>query len=53
MLNFGYLVVVFLYILIYPEIMGHLHNGILLVHEKEEHFTLCDSTDGPGEHDAQ
>ena len=30
--------------------MGHLHNGILLVHKKEENFTLCDSVDGPGEH---
>ena len=24
--------------------------GILLSFEKEEHFTLCDSMDGPGEH---
>ena len=23
--------------------MGHLHNGTLLGHEKEENFTLCDS----------
>ena len=30
--------------------MGHLHNGILLVHKKEANFTLCDSVDGPGEH---
>ena len=30
--------------------MGHLHNGILLGHKKEENFTLCDSMDGPGEH---
>ena len=30
--------------------MGHLHNGILLSHKKEENFTLCDSMDGPEEH---
>ena len=30
-------------------IMGHLHNGILLSHKKEENFALLDSTDGPGE----
>ena len=29
--------------------MGHLHNGRLLGHKKEEKFTLCDSIDGPGE----
>ena len=23
--------------------MGHLHNGILLIHKEEENFTLCDS----------
>ena len=28
--------------------MGHLHNGILLGHKKEEKFTLCNSIDGPG-----
>ena len=31
-------------------IMGHLHNGILLSHKKEENFTPCDSMDGPGKH---
>ena len=30
--------------------LGHLHIGILLSHKKEENFTLCNSTDGPGEH---
>ena len=30
--------------------VGHLHNGILLSHEKEENFTLCNSMDGPGEY---
>ena len=30
--------------------MGHLQNGILLSHKKEENFTLCDNMDGPGEH---
>ena len=29
--------------------MGHLHNGMLLDCKKEENFTLCGSTDGPGE----
>ena len=29
--------------------MGHLQNGIILVH-KEENFTLCNSMGGPGEH---
>ena len=29
--------------------MGHLHNGILLSHKKEENFTLCNSMNGPGE----
>ena len=29
--------------------MGHLHNGIIPGHEKEENFTLCDSMDEPGE----
>ena len=33
--------------------MGHLHNGILLGHKKEENFTLCNSMDGPGEHYAK
>ena len=33
--------------------MGHLHNGILLGHKKEENFTLCDSMDGPGEYYAK
>ena len=32
---------------------GHLHNGILLGHKKEESFTLWDSMDGPGEHYAK
>ena len=30
----------------------HTHNGILLSHKKE-HFTLCNSMDGPGEHYAK
>ena len=30
--------------------LGHLHNGILLGHKKEESFTLCDSMDGLGKH---
>ena len=29
--------------------MGHLHNGILFSHKKEN-FTLCNSMDGFGEH---
>ena len=29
---------------------GHLHNGILHSHKKEEKFTLCDSMDRTGEH---
>ena len=33
--------------------MGHLHNGPLLSHKKEENFTLCDSMDEPGEHYAK
>ena len=33
--------------------MGHLHNGILLSRKTEENFTLCYSTDGPGEHYAK
>ena len=33
--------------------MGHLHNGILLSHEKEDNFTICNSIDGPGEHYAK
>ena len=33
--------------------MGHLHNGILLSHKKEENFTLCDNMDGPVEHHAK
>ena len=33
--------------------MGHLHNGILLSHKKEENLTLCDSIDGLGEHYAK
>ena len=33
--------------------MGHLHNGILGSHKKEENFTLCNSMDGPGEHYAK
>ena len=32
--------------------MGHLYNGILLGHKKEN-FTLFDSMDGPGEHYAK
>ena len=28
--------------------MGHLHNGILLGHKKEEKLTPCTSMDGPG-----
>ena len=30
--------------------MGHLHNGILLGHKKEEKFTLWDSMNGLGEY---
>ena len=33
--------------------MGHLHNGILLGHKKEENFNVCDGMDGPGEHYAK
>ena len=33
--------------------MGHLHNGILLDHKKEENFTLCNSMNSPGEHYAK
>ena len=33
--------------------MGHLHNGILSDHKKEENFTLCNSMDGPEEHYAK
>ena len=33
--------------------VGHLHDGILLGHKKEENFTLWDSMDGPGEHYAK
>ena len=33
--------------------IGHLYNGILLSHKKEENFTFCDSMDGPGEHYAK
>ena len=29
--------------------MGHLHNGILLGHIKEDNFILCGSMDEPGE----
>ena len=32
--------------------MGHLHNGILLGHKKEN-FTLCSRMDEPGEHYAK
>ena len=31
----------------------HLHNRILLHHQKEGNLTLCDSMDGPGEYYAQ
>ena len=33
--------------------MGHLHNGVLLGHKKEENFSLCNSMDGSGEHYAK
>ena len=33
--------------------VGHLYNGILLSHRKEENFILCDSMDGPGENNAK
>ena len=33
--------------------MGHLYNGILLDHKREENFTVRDSLDGPGEHYAK
>ena len=29
--------------------MGHLHNGILLSHEKDGDLTLCDNMDVPKE----
>ena len=32
---------------------GHLYNGILLGHNKEENFTLSNSIDRPGEHNAK
>ena len=31
----------------------HFHSGTLLGHKNEENLTLCDSTDGPGEHYAK
>ena len=33
--------------------MGHLHNGILLGHKREENFTLYNSMDRPREHYAK
>ena len=33
--------------------VAHLHSGILLCCKQEENFTLCDSMDGPGEHNAE
>ena len=30
--------------------MGHLNNGILVGHKKEENFTIFDSMNGFGEH---
>ena len=33
--------------------MAHLHNGILLIREKEGAHTLCNSMDGTGEHYAK
>ena len=33
--------------------MGHLNNGILVGHKKEENFTICNSMDGLGEHYAK
>ena len=33
--------------------MGHVHNEILIGHNKEEKFTLCDSMDGSGVHYAK
>ena len=33
--------------------MGHVYNGILQDHKKEESFTLCNSMDGLGEHYAK
>ena len=32
---------------------GHLHNGVLLGHKKEENFTFYDSKDGRGKHYAK
>ena len=32
---------------------GYLYNGILLGHEKEENFILCDIKDGPAENYAK
>ena len=34
-------------------LMIHLHNRILLNHEKRKYSILCDSMDGPGEHYAK
>ena len=33
--------------------MGHLHNGIIVGHKKEENFTLCNSMNEPGEYYAK
>ena len=33
--------------------LGHLHNGIVFGHKKEENFTLCNGIDGHGEHYAK
>ena len=39
--------------LVDKTIMGHLHNGIVLGHKKEENSTLCNSMDGSVEHYAK
>ena len=38
---------------VYKTTMGHLHNGILLGHKKEENFTSCNIMDRSGEHYAK
>ena len=38
---------------VHKTTVWHLHNGILLSHKTEFTFTLCDSMDGPEEHDAK
>ena len=35
------------------KVVVHICNEILFRHKKEENFILCDSMDGPGEHNAK